>query len=65
MLTKDGVSTTKTVGSFRYEQFYSKSSHKWLFQWDYRDIAGDLHSGVSQSLEKAREAASLFGYGRT
>jgi hypothetical protein len=63
MLTREGISTTKKVGSFRTEQFYSKVSEKTLIQWDYRDANGELHTGIAPTLQMARKAAAKFGYG--
>ena len=63
-LTENGVSTTKEKNSFKYEKFLTKVGRKTVerFQWDYRDQDGELHSGVSKSLEQACTAASKFGY---
>jgi hypothetical protein len=63
VLTRDGISTTKKIGSLRTEEFYSKISKKTMIQWDYRDAKGVLHSGISATLQMARKAASKFGYG--
>jgi hypothetical protein len=65
MITIDGISTTKIRGSFRTEEFYSKLSRCWLVQWDYRDQSGDLHTGISLTIEGARKAAAIFGYGQS
>ena len=60
-LTKNGISTTKT-GEFRCEEFNTWITGKRMVQWDYRDNAGVLHTGIAPSLEKAVEEAQKFGF---
>ena len=60
-LTKNGISTTKT-GEFRCEEFNTWVTGKKMVQWDYRDKAGVLHSGVAPTLEIAMSRASEFGF---
>ncbi len=62
MITENGVSTTTERGQFQCERFYSCFSRSWLVQWDYRDQAGKLHSGVSRSIEAAKKAAAKHGF---
>jgi hypothetical protein len=67
-LTKNGVSTTTERDCFRYETYQRHRHLSRLYppvtrvQWDYRDAAGELHSGVARSVEQAKEAARRFGY---
>lgn len=63
MLTVDGISTTRTHGSFRTEEYYSRISKRRYIQWDYRDSDGVLHSGVARDITAARKVASKYGYG--
>jgi len=60
-LTENGISTTRT-GEFRCEEFISSVTNKKFVQWDYRDNAGVLHTGIAPSLEKAVEEAQKFGF---
>ncbi len=60
-LTVNGVSTTKT-DEFRCEEFRSSVTNNKYVQWDYRDKAGVLHSGVAPTLEIAMSRASEFGF---
>jgi hypothetical protein len=62
MLTRDGISTTKKVGSFRTEQYTDRFSGETHVQWDYRDANGELHTGIAPTLQMARKAAAKFGY---
>lgn len=61
-LTEHGVSTTKRLGQFAYEEYYCAFTRKYRVQWDYRDAAGVLHGGTTQTLEEAEQAAEKFGY---
>ena len=61
-LTEHGISTTKDYDCFHYESYESSIQKKTLYQWDYRDKEGNLHSGVAQSLEAAKAKAALYGY---
>lgn len=61
-MTKNGVSTTTSRDQFQCEEFYSDILKRTLFQWDYRDENGKLHSGVAKSLDAAGAAAAKFGY---
>jgi hypothetical protein len=62
MLSKNGVSTTIVKDQFNYEVFYSEILRGERVQWDYRDVTGKLHSGVSKTLELAKQSAAKFGY---
>lgn len=35
-----------------------------MVQWDYRDVFGELHSGVAKTREAASIAAAHFGHNR-
>lgn len=61
-INENGVSTTNLRGQFAYEEYKSPFSGKLRVQWDYRDMAGHLHSGIAVSVEAAVNAASRFGY---
>jgi hypothetical protein len=61
-LTKGGISTTRGRDTFRREAFYSRAMRRYLIQWDYRDKAGELHSGIADTTPEAEEAAAVFGY---
>lgn len=62
MLNDKGVSTTKACDTFRYESYYSPTAGKVLVQWDYRDVHGELHSGVAVTVSAAKAKAAAFGY---
>ena len=77
-LTKNGISTTTTRGTFAYAVYYKQQSltdkYRGLppeqrVQWDYRDTSGKLHSGIARTLETAYQAAANCSgesvYGRT
>jgi len=61
-MTKNGVSTTKQPGQFQYERFYSRILRKYRYAWDYRDLKGELHSGIAKTLKEAKAKAAAFGY---
>lgn len=61
-LTKDGVSTTTRPGQFQHEKFFSSGTRKHMVAWDYRDLHGVLHSGISKTIEAAKTAAAKHGY---
>jgi hypothetical protein len=48
---------------FQCEPFVSSIKRVTLTQWDYRDAAGELHSGISHgSRETAECEAARFGH---
>jgi hypothetical protein len=61
-MTVNGVTTTKKNDQFQCERFYSSILKGYRYQWDYRDINGELHSGVAKTEELAIEKAKTFGY---
>lgn len=61
-LSDKGVSTTREADTFHCEQYYSGIRRALLWQWDYRDKAGTLFSGISKSREDAVGRAREFGY---
>lgn len=61
-ITKNGISTTKSNDSFQYEEFHTTLNNLTKYQWDYRDINGILHSGISPSIQDAINNAKSFGY---
>jgi hypothetical protein len=63
-MTRNGVSTTVERDRFQYERFQPpwSASGQWYVQWDYRDVGGELHSGIAKTEDEARTAASKFGY---
>jgi len=61
-LTEHGVSTTTERDCFRYETFRPAWRRCVRVQWDYRDAAGELHSGVAKTLDAAKVAARRYGY---
>lgn len=61
-LTEHGISTTRKNDTFTYESYESSIQRKTLYQWDYRDKEGNLHSGVAYTLEAAKAKAALYGY---
>lgn len=49
--------------SFQCEPFFSPIAKRWLTQWDYRDVAGELHSGVAHGGRETAECeAARFGH---
>jgi len=42
-------------GEEQFEEYFSKISKKILFQYDYRDIDGELFSCVVKTKEEAKE----------
>lgn len=56
-LTKGGISTTRTPGTFAYEEYWCRITKRHLVQWDYRDTNGKLFSGIAKSIEQARQIA--------
>lgn len=63
-MNKKGISTTTEPGTENYELFYSDSTDKALFQYDYRHYNGELFSCVKPTLEKCREARKSWVLGR-
>jgi len=55
-LTTNGVSTTTTPGTERYEVFYVgyRSRRKKHYQYDYRHTDGELYSCVADTLSECR-----------
>ncbi len=52
-----------TLNTFRVERFRSTIRRgQLLYQWDYRDRTGRLHSGITATLKDARRAAAEYGY---
>lgn len=62
IMTVNGVSTTKNKDQFQCEKFYSDIVRSYRYQWDYRDAAGELHSGITKTEEAAIENAKKYGY---
>ena len=56
-LTTNGVSTTTTPGTERYEVFYVgyRSRRKKHYQYDYRHTDGELYSCVADTLSECRQ----------
>ena len=56
-LTTNGVSTTTTPGTERYEVFYTgyRSQRKKHYQYDYRHTDGELFSCVTDTLKECRQ----------
>jgi hypothetical protein len=50
------------LGEFQYQQFWSCFYKCWMFQWEYLDLNGMLHSGVARSVEAAKKQAARHGY---
>lgn len=61
-MTEKGSSTTFNIGQFQCERFYSNAIRDYRFQWDYRDINGELHSGITKTQEAAIDNAKKHGY---
>jgi hypothetical protein len=59
-MTKAGLSTTIERDCFRYET--ARMFDIIRTQWDYRDAAGKLHSGIAKDLGAAIEQAKKHGY---
>ena len=55
-LTVNGMSTTTGKDTFAHEPYNEK------VQWDYRDSNGTLYSGVTSTIEQAKEQAKKHGY---
>lgn len=59
-MTKNGISTTRTPGTEKYERYRNpvarrkRSASPYLYQYDYRDTDGELFSCVAASLEQCR-----------
>lgn len=52
-------------GQFQYEEYEGNIRNgrgKMIVQWDYRDLKGELHSGVAKTLGEAKQKAVQFGY---
>ena len=52
----------KARDCFQYEEFYSEILKGDRVQWDYRDKDGNLHSGITKTVEQAIERARDVGY---
>jgi hypothetical protein len=48
--------------SFKQEPYYSQITKELLVEWNYRDLKGELHTGISKSIEAAENSAATFGY---
>tara|TARA_R110002020_G_scaffold415842_1_gene625104 strand:+ start:440 stop:877 length:438 start_codon:yes stop_codon:yes gene_type:complete len=62
-MTKNGVSTTRELGSEQFETYFSAMSCGTKikrFQYDYRHTNGELFSCVKTSLEACRDARDLW-----
>lgn len=55
-MTKNGISTTKKLGSENYQRIkLAAMPRKTFVQYDYRHIDGELFSTVASSLEICRQ----------
>ncbi len=56
-MTVNGVSTTTTPGTERYEVFYTGygTRRKKLYQYDYRHTDGELFSCVAPTIKECRQ----------
>lgn len=56
-LTKNGISTTITPDTERYERFMSahRGKHTLFYQYDYRATDGTLFSTVAKTLKECRQ----------
>jgi len=61
-LTENGLSTTKDKDQFAYEIVHSSIVKRNVVYWDYRDVAGKLHTGTARTLDEAKNEAAKFGY---
>ena len=60
-MTINGVSTCTTLGTEKYEKFYSGlRPKKSMIQYDYRHTDGELFSTVAPTLEQCREKRNLW-----
>ncbi len=64
MIKGNGYSTTIKPGQFQTERFYSPFYKCWMVQWDWRNPAGRLYSGVARSLEAAKNRRQSMDIGR-
>jgi hypothetical protein len=57
-MTANGASTTKAAGQEQYETFSRKAGRqtKKYYQYDYRDVDGELFSCVKPTLAACRAA---------
>jgi hypothetical protein len=57
-MNKNGVSTTKEIGTEQFVEFESKvgGKRRRYFQYDYRHYDGELFSCVKKTLEACRAA---------
>jgi len=52
-------------GQFQFEEYEGNIRNgkgTMIVQWDYRDLKGELHSGVAKTFEEAKQKASQYGY---
>ena len=56
-LTENGISTTITPDTERYERFMSahRGKHTLFYQYDYRATDGTLFSTVAKTLKECRQ----------
>lgn len=56
-MTANGVSTTTTPGTEKYEVFYTgyRTRRKKHYQYDYRHTDGELFSCVAPTLKECRQ----------
>ena len=61
-MTKNGVTTTNTIGQEQYEEFEMTigRTKKTLVQYDYRHTNGSLFSCVKNTLEMCRAARDAW-----
>lgn len=56
-LTENGISTTITPDTERYERFMSahRGKHTFFYQYDYRANDGTLFSTIAKTLKECRQ----------